>query len=119
MNIIKSIPASFLPVALASVVCLLGTTPGWSFEPDARSVTVRYADLDLSTSAGATTLYHRIRGAAKEVCGTGGTSLVEIAQWHRCVKDAVSDAVHTVNSPQLTALYTGKPAQTVTAMVNK
>ena len=34
-----------------------------------RTVTVRFGDLDLSTTAGAKTLYQRIRGAARTVCG--------------------------------------------------
>jgi UrcA family protein len=116
MNIIKSIPA-FRPLALVSLVCVLGTSPGWADAP--RSVTVHYADLDLSSSAGATTLYHRIRGAAKGVCGTAGMSFVEKANWSACVNDAVGNAVSSVNSPLLTALYSGKQPTTVTAMLTK
>jgi UrcA family protein len=116
MNIIKSIPA-LRSAALASLVCLC-TTPGWAVAPS-DSVTVRFADLDLSTNAGASTLYTRIKWAARQVCGTEGRSLTEIAMWHRCVDATIADAVHSVNSPRLTALYTGKPAQPVTAMIVK
>lgn len=116
MNIIKSI-TSVRSLALASLVCALATGPAWS--NPLPSVTVHYADLDLSTTAGATTLYHRIRGAAKGVCGTAGTSLVEIADWQNCVDTAVGDAIAAVHSPVLTALYTGKRPAPVTAMLNK
>jgi UrcA family protein len=116
MNIIKSIPG-FRSLALASLVCVLGTSSGWAEAP--RSATVHYADLDLSTNAGATTLYHRIKGAAKGVCGTAGASFAEIAIWRACVKDAVGNAVSSVNSPLLTALYSGKQPTTVTAMLDK
>ncbi len=116
MNIIKSI-ASLRLAALASLVCAFGASPAWS-DP-LPSVTVRYADLDLSTNAGATTLFHRIRGAAKGVCGTPGTSIVEQMDWRGCVDSAVSNAVAAVNSPMLTAVFTGKPPATVTAMLSK
>ncbi len=114
MNIIKSIPARSL--ALASLVCLLGSSPGWA---GPRSVTVNFADLDLSTGAGATTLIHRIRRAAKDVCGEHGPALVEIADWQNCVIGATDDAVRSVHNPLVTALYSGQRPTTVTAMIDK
>jgi UrcA family protein len=116
MNIIKSIP-SLRTVALASLVCALAAGPAWS-DP-LPSVVVHYADLDLSTSAGATTLFHRIKGAAKGVCGTPGASIEEHILWRGCVDSAVGNAVASVNSPLLTAVYSGKPPATVTAMLSK
>jgi UrcA family protein len=115
MNIIKSIPARSL--ALASLVCLLGASHGWASAP--RSTTVNYADLNLSTSDGATTLLHRIRRAAKGVCGEHGPSLVEVADWQACVISATDDAVRSVHSPLLTALYSGQRVSPVTAMIDK
>jgi UrcA family protein len=115
MNIIKSIPVRSL--ALASLVCVLGASPGWAGAPP--STTVRFADLDLNTSAGANALYHRIRVAAKDVCGPHGPSSVEYADWLGCVDGATGDAVRAVHSPLLTALYTGQRATPVTAMLVK
>jgi UrcA family protein len=100
---------------LALVVCLLGITPAWSNTPDVPSVTVRYADLDLSTSAGANTLYRRIQAAAKQVCRSPGTDLIEQIGWRSCYRSAVGDAVRKVNSPLLIAVHSGKPAA-MTAM---
>ena len=114
MNILKSIPARSL--ALASLVCILGASPGWA---GPRSVTVNYADLNLSTESGATTLLHRIRRAAKDACGEHGPALVEIADWQNCVTGATDDAVRFVHSPLLTALYSGQRRTTVTAMIDK
>ncbi len=120
MNIIKSIPAPVRPVTLASIVCLLGTSQCWAASPaNPPTQTVRYADLDLSTASGASTLYRRIKGAALTVCGTEGGSLVEIAHWHGCVNAAIGEAVASVNSPLLTALYSGNRSYSATAMLDK
>jgi UrcA family protein len=116
MIIIKSIPGSFRPLALVALAGILGSSPGWASPP---SVTVKFGDLDLNSTAGATTLYHRIHSAAKAVCGTAGTQMVQIAQWQGCVKDATSDAIARVNNPLLTSIYTGKPAVPATAMLTK
>ena len=103
---------------LALIVCLLGITPAWSNTPDTPSVTVRYGDLDLSSPAGANTLYQRIQAAARQVCGYPGADLLEQASWRSCYRSAVGDAVRKVNSPLLIAVHSGKPAG-MTAMVVK
>jgi UrcA family protein len=112
MNSCKSITA-----ALAAVLGLLGSAQVLADEP-AKSIKVSYADLDLSTQAGATTLYTRIRGAARQVCGDEGSTYTDHAIWRGCFKRAVGDAVTKVNSPRLTALHQGK-SPAVTAMIGK
>jgi UrcA family protein len=112
MNSIKLITASFV-----AVLALLGSAQVLAGEP-AKSIKVSYADLDLSTQAGAATLYSRIRGAARQVCGDEGTSYTDHAIWKGCFKRAVGDAVATVNNPRLTALHQGK-SPSVTAMLSK
>jgi UrcA family protein len=103
--------------ALALIVCLLGIDVAWSGTPsNARSVTVSYADLDISGPAGAKTLYSRIQAAAKQVCGHAGADVIEQGIWRSCYRNAVGDAVRKVNNPLLTAVHTGKPAA-VTAML--
>jgi UrcA family protein len=114
MNIFKSIPAR--SVALASLVCILGASPGWA---GPRSVTVSFADLNIASEAGADTLLHRIRRAAKQACGEHGPSLVEFADWQACVTGASDDAVRSVHSSLLTALYSGQRRSAVTAMIDK
>jgi len=118
MNHFKPISASsFRALAFVAVLGVLGSAQVLADEP--KSIKVSYADLDLNTQAGALTLYNRIRGAARTVCGfDSGTTLVEHSAWKRCFNGAVDKAVTTVNSPQLTALHQGK-SPAVTAMAGK
>ena len=66
-------------------------------------VRVRYQDLNLNTDAGAKALYHRIQGAANQVCGNvDGRDLVVARAYKACVDRAVADAVAAVNHQGLT-----------------
>ncbi|HEV3181566.1 MAG TPA: UrcA family protein [Steroidobacteraceae bacterium] len=113
----KSIAArSFRQAAFAALVCLLGTGPTWAAPT---SITVSFRDLDLSSIAGATTLYHRIQSAAKQVCGYApGADLIERAVWQACYRNATADAVRKVNNPLLTAVHAGRKPE-MTAMLGK
>jgi UrcA family protein len=104
---------TFRTFALVSALAVLGASPAFADET-ARSVKVSYADLDLSTQAGAATLYSRIRGAARTVCGDDDLPYTHWA-WKKCFNEAVGNAVAKVNNPQLTALHQGK-SPAVTAM---
>jgi UrcA family protein len=83
-----------------------------------QSMTVRYADVNLATVAGATTLYRRIQGAARLVCGESGRSLAERQAWKECYRNAVEGAVTKVNNPTLSAVHLNHEAPT-TAMISK
>jgi UrcA family protein len=76
---------------------------------DGASIKVQYADLNLSSDAGAKVMLQRIRHAAKSVCGPEPTSSIDrVATAHaRCVKTAVSRTVSQLDSPMVTALYSG------------
>jgi UrcA family protein len=79
-----------------------------------RSETVKFADLDLSTAAGAEALFGRIHRAALHVCNEPGELAVTVA----CMNDTERKAIKNVNSPLLTAFYekkNGRNPQTVTA----
>jgi UrcA family protein len=72
-------------------------------------VTVRYADLNISTQAGAEKLYERIRHAAAQVCPMAQLRpLAEHAAATRCRNEVVAQAVSSVRSSQLTAIYTAR-----------
>jgi UrcA family protein len=75
-----------------------------------RSLTVSFADLDLSRAAGAQALYKRIKFAARRVCGSQGNyaSLAAQSAWRKCYDTAVANAVAEVDRPSLTALYKQK-----------
>ena len=95
-------------VAAASLVCLLASANALASDASTqRSVKVSYSDLNLSTRAGATTLYQRISGAARFVCGDRGRPLDEIRRWNTCYHDAIADAVAAVNSPMLRTVTRG------------
>jgi UrcA family protein len=92
--------------------------PLWRAGPGAPSITVSFRDLDLSSIAGATTLYRRIQAAAKQVCGYAGADLIEQSSWRACYRSATDDAARKVNNPMLTAVHTGHAAE-MTAMLSK
>jgi UrcA family protein len=77
----------------------------------ARSMTVRYGDLDLSNPQGAATLYRRIVQAGRAVCDSSDSSPWALAAMHNCVNKAVADAVTKVGQPQLIAVYNAKNPQ--------
>jgi UrcA family protein len=70
------------------------------------SVSVRYDDLDLSSTAGANVLYHRISVAARQVCpDLYSRDLEVVAVADRCYASAVSKAVAEVNNPHLAMVH--------------
>jgi len=69
------------------------------------SAHVSYADLDLSTDAGARTLYRRIQSAADKVCpNVDLRDLTRSAAASICRRDAIDRAVRVVGSPRLAAV---------------
>jgi UrcA family protein len=76
---------------------------------------VKYADLDVSGPAGATTLYKRLTAAARQVCsGLDGMRLDEKQRFHRCMAEATTNAVAAVGQPALTEMHLAqaRPVQT-------
>lgn len=75
---------------------------------------VSYADLDLSSEAGARALLYRIRVAASSACGQETHSPLfprESARHRACVNEAVGAAVNQIGSPTLTAVNNGTRTQ--------
>jgi len=88
---------------VAAVASVAAATPA---PDDVPSVTVRYADLDLTTEAGAHTLYRRIRLAARAVCPSADSrDLARLAVTQSCQEQAIARAVQAVSSPRLAAVY--------------
>ena len=87
---------------------------------DVASAKVQYADLNLSSPAGAKTLLQRINHAADKVCGPQSTSRIDrVARLHEtCVKQAISGSVRQVDVPMMTALYTGDGAAALTTLAS-
>ncbi|MGC1458841.1 MAG: UrcA family protein [Steroidobacteraceae bacterium] len=75
----------------------------------ADEVAVKYADLDISTTAGAEKLYERIRKAAAQVCPQVDVmELQRHAAAARCENAVVAHAVNSIASPQLAAVYAAR-----------
>ncbi len=74
-------------------------------------VRVSYADLDLSTKAGAVTLYKRLQGASSAVCGPRSLrqagSLQQSRDNTQCYNDVLSKAVAKANSTKLDEIHAG------------
>lgn len=122
MNTVKLLRrSSAWPVALAALACLAGSAQvlASSQQIEIHSVTVRYGDLDLTSSAGAAALYQRIQGAARLACGYEDHRLARLPYVNHCNNSAISDAVATVNSPLLTAIHAAHRGPSLTAMLNE
>jgi UrcA family protein len=73
------------------------------------SVTVRYYDLNLDNPKDIANLYHRIRGAAVQVCmpeeGPQVVNRVFWTAWNDCFFQAIDNAVRTVHSDKLNVYH--------------
>jgi UrcA family protein len=85
----------------------LGVTQAATPAGEVPKIVVSYSDLDLSTTAGARTLYRRISFAAQQVCPfQDEVELSRRAKNHACREEAIERAVRSVNSAQLAAVRT-------------
>jgi UrcA family protein len=87
---------------------LLGAAGAYAAGPDAAtSVRVAYGDLNLASAQGASTFHARIAAAARTVCGADSVdirNLREFAAVRSCEAQAIANAEHEVNSPQVVSL---------------
>ena len=96
---------SFIALATAAMLVTVTAITGATAGEPPRGETVKFQDLDLTTQAGAETLYSRIHTAAKRVCSRPQAWQLAL---FACIKQAESNAVAGVNVPSLTALYRAK-----------
>jgi UrcA family protein len=97
--------ATLFCATLAAAAGLLGATDAMAAAQVTRSVTVNYGDVNLATFAGASTLYQRLQGAARTVCGDQGRTMNELRDWQDCYDGAIDGAVASVNNPIVTAIH--------------
>ena len=110
---VKSNSRSMVGATAMWVACLLVAFNAHA--GDARSESVKFADLNLGSPAGVEALYGRIHAAARRVCQQPAGELAAVG---RCMRKAEGEAIGKVNNPLLTAFYqkkTGSPPQTITA----
>jgi UrcA family protein len=81
------------------------------------STRVAYGDLDLSTRAGATTLLKRMKAATRQVCGAkpAPKEIAAMLRHQACAQEAMSRAVAAIDSPLVTALFTGESGEETAA----
>jgi hypothetical protein len=91
--------------AIAVCTCLVSFSA--AADPGVKSISVSYADLDLSKPAGTQTLYARIKAAARRVCGPvdNYTFVTPSKTFRKCYEKSIADAVVQVDRPSLTALH--------------
>lgn len=92
---------------------LAATTTSFAASPntDVPSVTVRFDDLNLETTAGVNALYRRISNAARDVCPDAySRDLLTVTASERCQAAAVSRAVQQLNNPKLALLHASRVA---------
>jgi UrcA family protein len=75
---------------------------------DPRSITVKFADLNLQATAGVDALYKRIHSAATQVCDSGNRNLLILASDRKCTAAAETQAIEKVHNAALSAFYQRK-----------
>ena len=112
--------ANRMPLAFSAAMllaCVWAVSPTIAGE-QLQSETVKFSDLDVSTSAGVQVLYGRIHAAAWRVCTTPSADPIYQMGARSCAKDAEAKAIGRLNLPQLTAFYrvkTGDHTQPLSA----
>ena len=98
-----SVPSEAAPLASADTIT--------------RTEVVKFYDLNVATTAGASMLYDRIRTAASRVCRDVVSTMSARNRFERmtCVRELMDTAVKDVNRPALTALHEGRATDDLTA----
>ena len=99
-------------IAIATLAVGLTVNHAWAASPSetevAPSIVVRYSDLDLSLPKDARTLFNRIHAAARSVCSNVHVEdgdLAALTVYHRCIQQAMANAVANVSAERLTEVY--------------
>ena len=115
VKIVNRMPPAFSAAMLLACAWVVSTAFAGE---QLRSETVRFQDLNMSTSEGVQALYRRIHAAAWRVCWNTSSDPIVQAAARECAKKAEANAIGTVNLPQLTAFYrtkTGNHAEPLSA----
>jgi len=108
-----------LLVALIAACGIVGLANVAHAEEITRSVTVNFADLNLSTDKGIARLYTRLRIASGQVCGSEPeyNQFRNHEDWASCRQTALTRAVGKVGHPALIALHQQKTGATPATLV--
>ena len=98
-----------LALAAAGLLASIAAMPAPACAQATPHTTVRFGDLNLNHAADVRILSRRVDAAAYYVCGGPPTTPVEYGgdrDYRACHSEAVSSALATIGSPQLTAMMT-------------
>jgi UrcA family protein len=100
-------PLLLCGLATVAVSFAGGTAFAASQKNDTYSIKVQYNPLELSTQAGAESIYGKIKIAARRVCSMTSEpwDLARTRHFWQCYNTALAKAVDDVNSKNLTALH--------------
>ena len=108
------------PLMLTIALAACATTAAVARADDSAgppSVTVNYADLDISQPHDVAALYERLRAAGKTVCESLSRSPDLFGAYRSCVRTALTGAVAQIDAPTLTAYASSRglslPSHTV------
>jgi UrcA family protein len=111
MNTIPSTPLRTLVAGaiLGALALTFATVSSAEEDFTPPQVSVKFADLDVSTSQGAVALYRRIQSAADNVCWRMYQSN-EAYKLNKdaCLQKVIADAVTKVHEPALSAVFASK-----------
>jgi len=105
---VQTMNGTFLGHFAAMLLAAVLVTSTAFADEQVRSETVKFGDLNVSTSAGAEALYVRIHAAAQRVCTTLSNEVWARNSMRPCIASAEAKAVEKVNLPLLTAYYQTK-----------
>lgn len=114
---------SIFTKSLCAAAAIAVTATGFSASASAqsriqRTAIVSYADLDLNSEDGQSTLQGRLKGAVRKVCGTyDSKSLFDIRDHGACVEEASASA-QRASVTIMAAAKSGKPVETALVISN-
>ena len=113
--LIRNALTTTLAIGLLGLAAQGGATSDW----DAKQQVVTFADINMSSQAGAMTLYTRLGEAARHVCSNrqGRLRLGEMQRNRACVAEAIANAVTSVNQPALTAEHLARTSRSQTKRI--
>lgn len=109
--------------ALCAAAAIAVTATGFSVSANAqgritRTATVDYADLDLTSEQGQSTLKGRLKGAVREVCGSvDSKNLTDVLDHGACMVEANASAQRATVTI-MAAAKSGKPVKTAMVISN-
>lgn len=114
---------SIFTKAACAAAAIAVTVTGFSASANAqnrtaRTAVVQYADLDLNSADGRSTLQGRLKGAVRKVCGSyDPRSLVDMQDHSTCMEEANASA-QRASVTIMAAAKSGKPVETAMVISN-